>query len=427
VDLGLIRRAGIYLASGSASALVSFFLLPVLTRYLSPHDYGVVETFTTVSTCLTGVVLLGANAILAKEYFEVNADARSAMIGTAVTLVFIGAAVCAALVFGLDLLPGSIISTHLKVAQGVIGAAVVAAALNATVALYTTLLQVEKRASIYAIYVNSKSLAEIGGSLFLIIVCGWQWVGRIVGMLIGSGVYAVLAWIAFRRRGVRLNFQPGPIRHFMWLGLPMVVAHVSVWAYGMLDRLLINSLFSLDATGVYSVGYRFATVVNMVETAFSIAWMPFFFETLKEGTPAGKAKIVRFTYFYIGTLLVFAAAFGVASWWVLPWMVDVRFADARKFTLVLSLGFWFSGVWKMFNGYLIAKGRTKLYGYITAGSAIFHVVVTWFLLNRIGLMGAAVATLITFAFATIVTAWAAIRLYPMPWSSPRLTAPVNIL
>lgn len=414
VDMGVVKRTLVYVASGSASALVSFLLLPVLTKYLSPADYGVVEIFTTLASCMTGIVLIGGNTILAKEYFDTVGLSRQKLIGSILGLTLASTAVLFLLLLVIGAL-GFPFHSLLKIRPSVLYAAVLFSLAIAIITLFTTLLQVEKRAAQYAYFVNSKTIIEISASLVLIITFGLRWQGRIAGMLIGAAAYTIVSLGLFFRRSVRLYFSKTEYRRLVLLGLPLVAAHVSVWAYGMVDRVMISNLFDLTTTGLYSVGFRFASVVSMVESAFSIAWMPFFFENIRLRSPRTDARIVRLTYTYIAGLLVFAVAFGIAAQWLLPAMVDNRFDEARHFTLLLCLGFGLCGSWKMFNGYLIAAGRTRLYGTITSVTAVLHVALTWWLLRRIGPMGAAWATLLTYAFATTATIIAAHRIYPMPW------------
>ena len=68
----IISNTAVYTLSSGVNALIGFILLPILTRYLSPTAYGIVETFSATAFVLTGVVLFGGNTLLAKEFFRLN-------------------------------------------------------------------------------------------------------------------------------------------------------------------------------------------------------------------------------------------------------------------------------------------------------------------------------------------------------------------
>jgi len=358
LDVGVLKRTLIYTVSGSLSALVAFFLLPILTRYLSPSDYGVVEMFTSLTTCLSGVVIVGGNTILAKEYFNRSDAGRAPLIGGILALTCVSALVLLVAVAAIDL-PAGAIARLFKIGDGLLYLAIISSLATAIIALVTTLLQVEKRAGAYMGFVNSKTLLEILVSLALIVSFGLKWRGRITGIAGSSILFAFLSLVWLWKRNVRFTLTAGQAKVMLALGLPLVAAHVSVWIYGMVDRVMIANLFDLASTGIYSVGFRFGTVVAMVETAFSMAWLPYFFENVRLNNPRTNRRMVQFTYLYILALLVFAIGFGFLTRWLLPAMVDRRFAAAARFTMLICIAFWLSGAWKLFGCYLIAEGRCR--------------------------------------------------------------------
>jgi O-antigen/teichoic acid export membrane protein len=416
LDLGVLKRTLVYAVSGSLSALVAFFLLPILTRYLSPSDYGVVEMFTSLTTCLSGVVIVGGNTILAKEYFNRCDAGRAPLIGGILALTCASALVLLVTAAAIDL-PAGAITRLFKLGDGLLYLAIVSSLANAIIALVTTLLQVEKRAGAYLGFVNAKTLLEVLVSLALIVSFGLKWRGRVTGIAGSSILFAFLSLVWLWKRNIRIALSAGQAKVMLALGLPLVAAHVSVWIYGMVDRVLIANLFDLASTGIYSVGFRFGAVVAMVESAFSMAWLPYFFENVRLHHPKTDRRIVAFTYLYILALLVFAIGFALLTRWLLPAMVDSRFAAAARFTMLISIAFWLSGAWKLFGCYLIAEGKTRLYGLITCTVAAFHIGLTLCLLKSLGVIGAAWATMFTYGVATIVTFAAALRVHPMPWSS----------
>lgn len=415
LDPGVIKRMLVYTVSGSLSALVAFFLLPILTRYLSPSDFGIVEMFTSLTTCLSGIVIVGGNTILAKEYFNRADSGRAPLIGSILALTCVSALVLLLATAAVNV-PTHALARLLKLGDGLLYLAILSSLANAIIALVTTLLQVEKRAGAYMGFVNSKTLLEILVSLALIVSLGLKWSGRITGIAGSSILFAFLSLVWLWKRNVRLTLTAGQVKVMLALGLPLVAAHVSVWIYGMVDRVMIANLFDLASTGIYSVGFRFGTVVAMVESAFSMAWLPYFYENVRLNDRQTDRRIVKFTYLYIFALLGFAIGFGFLTRWLLPAMVDRRFASAARFTMLISLAFWLSGAWKLFGCYLISEGKTTLYGLITVAVAAFHIGLTFFLLKTLGVIGAAWATMFTYGAATLVTIAASVKVHPMPWA-----------
>ena len=75
---------------------------------MSPSDYGIVEMFTSLTTCLSGVVIVGGTTILAKEYFNHSDAGRAPLIGGILALTCLSALVLLVATAAIDLPTGAI-------------------------------------------------------------------------------------------------------------------------------------------------------------------------------------------------------------------------------------------------------------------------------------------------------------------------------
>jgi len=386
----------------------------VLTRYLSPFDYGIVETFMTVVACLTGVVIIGGNALISREYFGLDESERREFAGNILGMILF-ATVSLLFLYFFSIMWGNFWVNILKLRNSLIILAIVVSAGNAFIAMMSITFQLEKKAASFAVFMNSKTFFEIGLSLFLIIGMGWTWMGRITGISSSIFLFCGIAVYLFKSRNIYILFPAKYWKKICLLGSPLILSHIGGWVYGMIDKIMINNLVNVEATGLYSVGYRFGMVVMMVETAFSLAWLPFFYENISRNKHEHDVKIIKATYIYIGLLFIFSVAFSLLGKHLLYFMVDKRFFGAGQFIFLISLAYFFDGVWKMFVGYLIYKGKTKTHAYIVLFSAAINIILNYILLKQIGLIGAAWATLVSFVVGAVLTIIISVRSYAMPW------------
>jgi O-antigen/teichoic acid export membrane protein len=415
IKSGIFKRTIIYTATASLNALVAFLLLPVLTRYLSPFDYGIIETFMAVVTCLTGAVIIGGNTIMSKEYFVFETTERQIFVGNILGMILIASA-SLLLVYFLSCLWGNIFSNYLKIKNELVTLAILVSCGNAFISMISNTFQLEKNAKSFMILMNSKSLFEILLSLFLIIGLGLTWDGRITGISISIILFSAVALYLFKQRSINIKMPIRYGRQILLLGLPLVLSHLGGWVYGMVDRIMINNLVGADAAGLYSVGYRFGMVVMMVETSFSLAWLPFFYENIALKRRENNLKIVKSTYIYITFLIFFGVSFGYFAKYLVYFMVDERFFGAAQFVFIISVAYCFAGIWKMFLGYIIFTGRMKTYSAITIGCAVIQVVLNYIMINTFGPIGAAWATCISMAVGAMLTIIVANMIYKMPWN-----------
>ena len=409
----MIRRTAVYTMSGMFSAMVSFLLLPVMTRYLTPYDYGVIETVIAVAACMAGILIMGGDTLLSKEYFRLSDGERSGYISNTMGVILALSTVSIVAIFLLR----NRIADLIKIDGGLIMLGLAIACMNAIVAVLLSVYQLEKKARIYAFFVNSRMLLDTALSLVLIVSFGMAWKGRLSGLVVSSLVFLVLACISLRKRNVGVALKLVPTKSLVLLGFPLAMAHVSGWTNEMIGKLMINNIIGLDATGLYSVGLRFGMVMFMMETALSRAWLPFFFENININSQAARIKIIRATYACIAGMFILALMIGIGGKYVLFMMVAPEYYAASQFIFIVSMAYFFDGVWKLFLGYLTHENKTRMYSYIVFAAAVINVALSYILLIKVGIIGAAWAMLTSYATGAVLTVIAAGRYHPMPWFS----------
>jgi Na+-driven multidrug efflux pump len=127
---------------------------------------------------------------------------------------------------------------------------------------------------------------------------------------------------------------------------------------------------------------------------------------------------VRFSYYYIGAVIVLAAGFLLISQILIHVFVYEKFARSAAYLIWLVLGIGTYNITRSFTGYLYHTGRTKKLGMITVFSALVNIGLA-FVLNQInGPVGVAQATFLAFIVHTVLIMAFALRAYPMPWLHP---------
>jgi len=156
-------------------------------------------------------------------------------------------------------------------------------------------------------------------------------------------------------------------------------------------------------------------VILMIETSFSLAWLPFVYEGLNKKSHAADRKIVQATYLFSLGLIGFSLVYGLTSKFLLYAMVPKRYYGAGGYILLLSLAYCADGICKLFLGYLLHNNRATAYSAILCSSAVIDVGLCYLFVVRFGPIGAAWATLISFLYATAVTILVAVKTHRMPW------------
>lgn len=420
----LFGDAATYTVGDILNRLFPFLLLPVLTRYLTPAEYGTFVMFQVVVNFLLPLVGLNVEAAVSRAMVQLSAVELSLYISTA---LISGGGVALGLVATAAALAGPL-QAFLGVPGPWLLIAIVVATGESAKAVLLTVWQMEHRSRTYASFTVTQTAARTVACLAPVVWSGGG--AKLEGLLWGYSLsllaFAVYAVIELVRCGLLVPRWAGePARAFLRYGLPLVPHRVSGWLTGMADRVIIAKLTSLGQVGIYSVGYSIGTAVALVQEAFNRAWVPFFFDRLARGDAAARVSIVQFICLYAIAMLATAVAVTAAAPLVFP-LLGPRFAAARVFVVWISFAYALNGIYKMFANFLFYSARTSVLSAITISTGVVTLGVTILLVASRGVIGAAYGAVIGQALACAAVFVAARSVAPMPWRTGLATLPERI-
>lgn len=295
--------------------------------------------------------------------------------------------------------------------------AVVTAASQAILAVFMGLLQIREQTWAFGFLQIVTAILNVLLTFLLVLVFQFQWEGRVIAIMVSSvlvGVGSFIFW-GLVREGIRLNFDRAIARELLAFGIPLIPHMLSAWILTAVDRLFLNGLVGLSATGVYTVGQQVSSIIMVSTVTFNQAWVPYLYRTLNSGKDDEKRKIVRLTYIYFFAIMVFALLVGLVAPWILGILVGDRFLMAAEFIRWIAVGYAFNGAYYMVTNYLFFRKRTGLLSYVSTTSALVSVIGNVVLIRLNGAIGAAQAGVLSFAIMFLLTWAMAARVQPMPW------------
>jgi O-antigen/teichoic acid export membrane protein len=417
------KHSAIYGLGGIIQRFLAVLLLPVYTRYLTPGDYGTVETLIALTTVLVIVLRLGMSNAFIRFYFDSKeAGPRTLVLRTAFWFTMSSATL--GLVVGLLLAPE--IATALFGSDGdakVVAAAFVGLWAQMNWEQMLSLFRVEERSIAYV----SASLANIGvtiaATLTLVVALDKGALGVVVGNFIGTLVVYVLL-LGYRREQLGLQFDRSLFREMNRFGLPLVPSALMLWVTNFSDRFFLLKLADTGEVGLYSVGVRIASAMALLLTAFRTAW-PAFAYSIDDDREAKRTYAWVLTY-VMAFMAWVATGLALLSPWLVDWIAAPAFSSSSKVVGPLA----FSVV--LFSGYVviaIGLGRTRRTQFnwvVTGVAAIVNVTLNLTLIPRYGMMGAAAATLAAYATMFLGMIWWAQRIYPVRYQWRRVATTVVV-
>lgn len=412
LDHKLFKNSFIYAGSNIINSAIPFFLLPIMTRYLTPMDYGTVATYNVIFAVMVVFVGLNMPATITVNFFKLNKEELQEYIGNIIIILFINFIFVFIIAYYLK----SQFSLIAKFPENWILVTIICALLKSIFTININLWQVEQKSLSYGLFQISNTILNVILSLVFVVIFGWGWQGRLLGIIITSIIFGFLSiFIIYKRQYIKVSFNKTYFKDALFFGVPLIPHALGWWSITGIDRIFINSMVGVAATGLYTVGYQVGTIIGLLAHSFNLAWSPFLFEKLRENNFSTKVRIIKFTYLYDIGIIFLALVLSFIAPYFLKFFVSENFYFAYTYVLWIALGQAFFGMYFMVVNYIFFVKKTYILAWVTFFSAGLNIVLDYFFIKAKGAIGAAQATTITFFLQFIMVWILSAKVYKMPW------------
>lgn len=410
----LFRGSSIYLTIVAINLVLSFFLVPVFTRYLTPYDYGIMSTVQVSLSIASIIVGVGVEGTIPVNFFKLNIEVFNIYLRNIFFLILINFLVVFVVVWVLD----STFLSLIPIPENWLYIAIPTVFSAAIVSFATNLLIAKEKVVIRSIYVLCQSLMPAGLSILFIVGMSMNWKGRLLALFISSYVFGGIGLLilSYQWRHSRINIKLDYLKDALKFGVPLIPFAISGQVMMGIDRFFINSMISVSQTGIYSVGYQMGMLVSVFGSAFNSIWTPYFYRKLSENTQESKRNIVKLSYLLFVIFISMALTWGFVSPFLLRYLLGERFQTSISVVFWIALGYAFESIYLILSGYILFSKRTYLLTVIGIVSALVNVAFNYILIQHNGIIGAAQATCITYLVFAVLTGLLVQKMYKMPWS-----------
>jgi len=407
-------RLAIFLLGNISNRAVPFLLLPVLTRYLGPADYGNLGLFQAAFSL--AVVLVGASlhGHVPRVHYARAQDLGDVpgLLGN--IMLFLGASVSfwtLCLVVWLALggwtsgLPGWVVIALPVSAAGRCILDVVGALLRCR----------EKDLSFIAVEFLF-TCAGVVLSLLLVCWAHWGWTGRAAGQMaavLGAGSVA-LAYAHFSGSW-RLTGDAGGRRALLRSGYPLVLNGLAGFCLNAADRFAVDHFAGKHDVGLYVLAVQLASVILIIGESINQFWLSWFNRLASLHDHEADLRIVRATVGYAMGLAGMTFGAALLAPVAIPLISTSAFAGAAVLVFPLAIAAAAQSLYKLMVHYLFLHGRSSLLGWWSPAMAVVSIGSMAFLGSQFGAIGVATGCAISWSLNLVCMFFIARRIRPMPW------------
>lgn len=402
------KRVGLTAVSTSIVSVAPIVLLAVLTKTIGAEAYGVwIQVIVTVDV-LPVLTTLGLTMAMMR-YFASAKDQHAVGEGFYAMLIIVllsSAAVSAAFYLAANLLADALFADNTVVAM-LLPAIVFVMGFNYAFLGYFRATQQIKRFALF----NSLQPCCTVAVVSTLVLLDFGISGAVFGLFLAQLALCVLMAVRIITDLGIVRPAFAHVRAYLSLGLPTVPGNLSYWVVNSSNRYIISFFLGAVAVGYYSPGYTVGYSIVLAVTPVSLVLLPTLSAYFDDHRLDQVRVILRYCLKYFLTLAIPAIfVLSLLSQQILSILSTPEIAaSGYAVTPLIAVSASLFGVYAIVSNVLVLKKQTHVLGLVWLIAASLNVIVTLFLVPRIGFMGAAVATLFTFAFVSTIVFYYARR------------------
>lgn len=410
--MSVVKHSVVYLGSSVLNKSIPFLLLPILTKYLSPSEYGTLAIFQLIVTFHTAFIGMNLHMNISKNFFKYSHEQIAKLIGNILFVLSLSTLLFFILVFVITLFFDEVFSIPAQWIQlmPILSFMFMVNTMNLTI------LRNEGKAYTFGIFEIANTAVNMSVTVLLLVIFHYGWYSQAIGITTTYFLFFTIGFIYMKKRNyLSFELDRNEIRSILMLSMPLIPHVLGGIVIAMSDRLFIEKMVSLEMVGIYSIGYMFGMIVMLFTDAFTKAWSPWFYKSLANPTDDKKIKIVRYSYIYILSIFILAIFISLIAELIMPYFVNEKFYQAKEFILWIALGYAVHGTYKIFFLYLVHISKTLFLAISTITAALVNLVLNYVFIKAFGAIGAAYATIAAFSISATLVFWYQNKNFYMPW------------
>lgn len=397
------KQVSYVIGANIAILLLGFLRLPILTKGLGATLYGTWSLIqVTISLIVPFALLTFSVSIIRflaaeKDKNKIREDFFSACL-----IVFVSGIVFSLLLFFLsDFLATSIFkdigaSSYIKLASILI-------LLNAFYQLPLTFFRMCRRVGLYATLIVVYNTLQVG-LIALFILLRYELTGVITALIINGILFNLITLLIIVKQ---IGFQLPRFSHmksYLKWGIPLIPNSAILWIIHISDRYMVSYFIGVAAAGVYSAAYTIGNYASFILIPLGTVLYPTIIKSYDDGNLGETKNYLKHSLKYfmmIGIPCVFGLSIMAKP--ILRLLTTTEFIPGSIVIPFVAFGAVLFGFYQICIYIVHLVNKTHITIRLLCTSATLNIILNLILIPRMGIVGAAIATLVSFGILGILT------------------------
>lgn len=439
----LAGQTAIYGVSSVLGRVLNYLLVPIHTAVFFPEQYGVVTEIYAYTAFLLVVLTYGMETAFFR-YSEKAGISRDSVYSTIMVSVLSTSALFILLIitFTGDLAE---LIQHAQHPEYILYLSFIVS-FDAVSAIPLARLRAEDRPGRFAVVKLTNIGVNIGGNLFLLLLCPWliktdipvvsdfislfhpgkPVVGHIfLANVIASAIQVVMLFPEFFKIKRELSLKLW--REMMVYALPLLIFGLAGIMNETLDRLLLKYMLpeneALRQVGIYGACYKISILMAIFIQAYRYAAEPFFFSKA-QNKDAKEMYAMMMNYFVIAGAVIFLGTMLYLD--IIIHFIDEEYWTGRDVIPILLMANLFLGIFYNLSIWYKLTNKTRFGAYLSILGALITVGLNIYWIPRIGYLGSAWATFACYGTMMVLSYFIGRKYYHVKYKLLRAAAYISL-
>lgn len=379
---------------------ISFVVSIFVVRYLGPKDFGLFSYALSFFGLFASLSTLGLESITTREIVK-HPDNKDEINGTVFYLRITGS-ICAIILIGLTLiLTGE--DTYTAILIMILSGSFLFQSFSVIEYYFRGIVQAK-----YNAYALSASVILASAFKIILILLKAPLIYFVISVVFEYGVLAVGLVGVYHHNKLSIfkwNYSKKIAASLLKDSWPLALSGIVVMVYMRIDQIMIKNMLSTEAVGYYSVAVRLSEAWYFIPVTLCNSIFPAIVNAKNVSQEFYNNRMQKLYDLLTWLAIAIAVPVTIFSDQIIQLLFGSEFSSASP---VLTIYIW-AGV-AVFLGvassqYLINESLTKLSFYRTFFGMLLNVALNLWLIPIYGIVGAAIATLISYSLATFLVAF----------------------
>ena len=376
---------------------VGLFVGIWVARYLGPEEFGLFSYAQSFVGLFMAIATLGLDGILVRELVK-DQSKRDALLGTAFILKLIGAFIVLLLLF----FTVNIISTdaQTKLLIIVIASATIFQSMNVVDFYFQSNVL-----SRYVAFANAFTLLISSAVKVWLIVndaplMAFAWVVLFDSVILSLGY--IYFYLKIGNRIKQWSFDKALAQRLLKDSWPLILSGIVISIYMKIDQIMIKEMLNAEAVGQYAAAVKISEAWYFIPMVVTSSLFPAIIKAKKQSEELYYERLQKLYDLMVWVAIGIALPMTFLSDCVVSLLYGEQYSQAGS---VLMIHIW-TGVFVFFG---VVRGKWMLNENLQTYSLVFmwvsvtiNIVLNYLLIPVVGVVGAAIATLLTQATGTVI-------------------------